>query len=148
MHWYYKTFSELGNDELYGILKLRQDVFIIEQTCIYPDLDGADQTATHLFAKDENGAEVIAYLRIFAPGEKYAETTIGRVLTRHTHRGGGLGRTLMLEGIRVAEREYPGYAIKISAQVHLGQFYGELGFVNSSEPYDEDGIMHVDMLRA
>lgn len=147
IHWHYKAFKELSVDELYAILELRQAVFVIEQQCIYPDIDNADQLATHLFAIDEQHQNLCAYLRIMAPGVKFAAASIGRVLTLETARGSGLGRQLMERAITIVEQEYPNHTIKISAQVYLEQFYQTLNFKTVSKPYDEDGIMHIDMQR-
>ena len=146
--WHYKRFDELKLDELYNILRLRQNVFVIEQDCIYPDIDEVDKHAFHLFAEHQKSGELCAYLRVLAPGLKFAEASIGRVLIHEAYRGTGLGRELMLKSLSEIERAYPNTAIKISAQVYLEHFYQELGFITTSKPYDEDGIMHIDMVRA
>ncbi len=145
--WHHKAFKALNVDELYAILKLRQNVFVIEQQCIYPDIDDIDQLATHLFAVDEQSQNICAYLRILAPGIKFAPASIGRVLTLEEARGSGLGRQAMERAIATIEHERPNCAIKISAQVYLEPFYQTLNFRTISEPYDEDGIMHIDMQR-
>lgn len=147
-HWHYKSFAQLTADELYAILKLRQDVFVLEQQCLYPDIDNADQQARHLFCFDASNKDLLAYARLFAPGVVYPQAAIGRILTHHSVRGMGLGRELMHEAFRVLHAEHPASDIKISAQEHLQAFYQELGFVTTSAPYDEDGILHVDMVRA
>lgn len=146
--WQYKSFDQLTVNQLYDILKLRQDVFVIEQQCIYPDLDDVDKAATHLFAYGEEGESICAYLRILAPGVKYDEVAMGRIVTSDLSRGTGLGKALIEEALEVVEREYVERAIKISAQVYLIQFYNDFGFKVISEPYDEDGIQHIDMLRS
>lgn len=145
-HWYHKQFSELLVDELHAILKLRQDVFIIEQQCIYPDIDEVDVLATHLFARAKVNGPICAYLRIIAPGIKFDEATIGRVLTHESERGTGLGRALMQQALKIMADQYPSQPIKISAQVYLEDFYKSLNFKTVSKPYDDDGIMHIDML--
>jgi ElaA protein len=124
-------------------------VFILEQTCLYPDMDGLDLEAHHLLGwRIENGKrELAAYLRILAPGAKYTEMSIGRVLTTPAARGTGAGRELLARGIEYAEQLHPGHRIKIGAQAYLEKFYQSVGFQTISEPYDEDGIMHIDMLR-
>ena len=146
--WQYKSFEQLSVNQLYDILKLRQDVFVIEQQCIYSDIDQVDKTATHLFAYSDEGDGVRAYLRILPPGVKYKQVAMGRVLTSESSRGTGLGKALMNEALQVVAREYPKQAIKISAQVYLIDFYREFDFTVISEPYDEDGIQHIDMLRS
>jgi len=146
--------ATLSAAEACAMLALRQAVFIIEQRCIYADIDAADRTAYHLLGwqKSQAGPEIstrvlAAYLRVLPPGTKSPECVIGRVVTAPHVRGTGLGRLLMHEGLQQASRLYPGLPIKISAQVHLQRFYKNFGFVAVSVPYDEDGIAHIDMLR-
>jgi ElaA protein len=141
LRWHDKAFAELTVDELYAILELRSRVFVVEQTCAYLDPDGADQSSRHLWA-DEGGV-IHAYLRIVPAGEKFAEISIGRVITAPEARGTGLGKELMRRGIAACGAA----PIRIGAQAHLEKFYGELGFARASEPYDEDGIPHIEMLR-
>ena len=138
-------FSELSGTALYAVLTARAEVFVVEQTCPYLDPDGHDENSVHLLGEDSG--ELAAYLRILPPGEKYSEASLGRVLTREKWRGTGLGRVLVAEGVRQCESLFPGAPIRIGAQAHLAKFYGEFGFVTVSEPYDEDGIPHVEMLR-
>ena len=147
--WQWSAFGELGVADLYQVLQQRQDVFILEQTCFYNDFDGLDQGAHHLLGWREidGKRELSAYLRVLAPGAKYTEMSIGRVLTSKAARGSGIGRELLAQGIAHAERQHPGQRIRIGAQRYLEQFYSGFGFVTFSEPYDEDGIIHVDMLR-
>ena len=149
IEWEWKHFDGLTGAELYEILARRQDVFILEQTCLYPDMDGLDQQAWHLLGwqTGDSGRRLAAYLRCLAPGAKYAEMSLGRVLTTGFARGGGIGRQLLDQGIGHAERQFPGQRIRIGAQRHLERFYASFGFRTVSEPYDEDGIMHIDMLR-
>ncbi|WP_229505809.1 GNAT family N-acetyltransferase [Massilia genomosp. 1] len=147
--WEWRHFDELSGADLYAVMASRQDVFILEQTCLYPDMDGYDQGAHHLLGwHTVDGARVLAaYLRCLAPGVKFAEMSLGRVLTTRSARGGGSGRALLAEGIARAERQHPGQRIRIGAQQHLAAFYASFGFATVGAPYDEDGIMHVDMLR-
>ncbi len=147
--WQWSTFANLAPADLYEVLQKRQEVFVLEQACLYPDMDGLDQGAHHLIGwRDVDGKrELAAYLRCLAPGAKYAEMSLGRVLTAPAARGSGIGRELLEQGIAHAERQHPGHRIRIGAQRYLEKFYGGFGFVTFSEPYDEDGIIHVDMLR-
>lgn len=147
--WQFSAFDDLSVADLYQVLQQRQDVFILEQTCFYNDFDGLDQGAHHLLGwrTIDGKRQLAAYLRVLAPGAKYREMSIGRVLTAKAARGTGIGRELLAEGIAQAERLHPGHDIRIGAQRYLEKFYTGFGFVTFSEPYDEDGIMHVDMLR-
>ncbi|HUF66843.1 MAG TPA: GNAT family N-acetyltransferase [Gemmatimonadaceae bacterium] len=144
--WQWRAFAELTPHELYSILQLRALVFVVEQTCAYNDLDGYDVASDHLFTQDADGG-VIAYLRLLPPGVKYAEPSLGRVVTHPDARRAGLGVELMREGLRRVAVDFPGTAVRIGAQRRLEQFYRSLGFVTVSAPYDEDGIEHVEMLR-
>jgi ElaA protein len=144
--WHWRAFDDLTPGELYEILRLRALVFVVEQNCPYNDLDGYDRASLHLFLPD--GERVLACLRVIPPGVKYDEPSIGRVVTHPDARRTGLGIELMREGIRRVRDAYPGTAIRIGAQRRLERFYAELGFVPVSEPYDEDGIEHVEMLRS
>jgi len=129
--------------ELYALMKLRVDVFVVEQDCAYPELDGRDEEALHL--RLLIGGETAAYARLFRPeGEP---PRIGRVIVAPGHRGKGLGEVLMREAIRACETHFPGAPIALSAQSHLERFYRSLGFSPTSEEYVEDGIAHIDMLR-
>jgi ElaA protein len=122
---------------------------VLEQQCLWNDFDGLDLGAHHLLGwRIEDGKrELAAYLRCLAPGAKYEEMSLGRVLTTMAARGSGAGRELLARGIEYAERQHPGHRIRIGAQQYLERFYQGFGFATISEPYDEDGIMHVDMLR-
>ena len=139
--WHDRSFDALSARELHDIMALRQAVFVVEQRCAYLDADGLDRVSRHVWA--ERDREVIAYLRLVPAGAKYTELSIGRVVTAAAVRGTGLGRELMQRGIAAAGAA----AIRISAQAHLERFYRELGFRRVSEPYDVDGIPHVEMLR-
>ena len=149
IEWQWNGFADLTVAQLYEMLALRQQVFVLEQTCLYPDIDGLDPGAHHLLGwRNVDGRrELAASLRCLAPGAKYDEMSLGRVVTSPAARGTGLGRELVAQGIRYAESLHPGHAIRIGAQAHLERFYGSFGFVTVSAPYDEDGIMHVDMVR-
>jgi ElaA protein len=146
--WQWSSFADLTAAQLYAMLALRQQVFVLEQTCLYPDIDGLDPAAHHLLGwRDVDGKPALAaHLRCLAPGAKYTEMSIGRVVTSPAARGTGLGRELVAQGIALAQRLHPGHAIRIGAQAHLEAFYASFGFVTVSEPYDEDGIQHIDML--
>ncbi len=145
MSWLWCRFAELGVDNLYDALALRARVFILEQGP-YLDPDGIDQQSWHLLGRDDAGT-LQAYLRVVDPGVKYAEPSIGRVITSAEARGTGLGRRLMIEGVARCSNVWPGQGIRISAQAHLERFYGELGFARVGEPYGEDNIAHLEMLR-
>ncbi len=142
--WQLARFDELTAAEIYAALQLRQRVFVVEQTCPYLDADGADPQALHLFGWSEN--RLVAYARIFPPSAKYAEASIGRVATHPRDRGTGAGKELMGEAIRRIE-DAGWEQIRIAAQMYLERFYEGFGFQRVSEPYLEDDIWHVDMLR-
>ncbi|MDB4958927.1 MAG: ElaA protein [Myxococcales bacterium] len=140
--WHERAFAELTAAELYSIVELRERVFVVEQDCVYLDADGADRLSRHLWAARERGS-ILAYLRIVEAGVKFPEISLGRVVIAPEARGTGLGRELMRRGI-TAVGNLP---IRIGAQAYLEKFYGELGFVRTSDVYDEDGIPHIEMLR-
>jgi ElaA protein len=147
--WQWKRFADLAPAELYAILAARAEVFIVEQACAFLDLDGLDEDAWHLcgWAESDGARSLAAYLRLIAPGRKYSEPSIGRVLTTAAFRRAGLGRAAMLEGLAHASTLYPGLPIRIGAQQRLERFYREMGFDTVSAPYQEDNIAHVEMLR-
>jgi ElaA protein len=148
--WRCVPYAALTLDELYAALQLRQRVFVVEQTCPYLDADGSDADAWHLFGwtRDAGGAPALgAYARLFRPGVKYDEASIGRVVSNPEARRTGLGRALMGEAIARLAELAPGAPIRIGAQRYLERFYGGLGFVVAGPPYDEDGIEHVEMVR-
>jgi ElaA protein len=149
LFWQWSRFSELSPEDLYAALQLREAVFIVEQQCPYNDADGRDPHAWHLlgWSGQKSGKDLVAYARIFEPGVRYTEASIGRVVSAPRVRGTGLGKALMAEALRRVENLAPGQAVKIAAQRRLEKFYLELGFRTISEPYEEDGITHVDMLR-
>ncbi len=148
-NWQWSTFAALSGADVYEIMAQRQRVFVLEQQCLYEDFDGLDIGAHHLLGwRDIDGQRVLAgYLRLLAPGVKYPEMSLGRVLTNKAARGLGVGRELLAEGIARAERQYPGQRIRIGAQQYLESFYGSFGFKTVTPVYVEDGIAHIDMLR-
>ena len=138
-----KHFNELTNDELYDILKARVDVFVVEQKCPYPEIDGKDKNAYHIFLRDERG--ISAYLRVLDRGVSFSEPALGRILT--TRRGEGLGALIVREGIRFAEEKPGAEKLRIEAQIYARGFYEKLGFRQCSEPFMDDGIEHIEMIR-
>lgn len=149
IEWQWSQFHELDTTALYALLQRRQQVFIFEQHCLYNDIDGLDTQAWHLLGWRDtaDGRELVAYLRYFEPGIKYKEGAFGRVLNAASVRGTGIGRALMTEALRRAELLHPGQPFRIQAQQYLEAFYGDFGFCRTGEPYLEDDIAHVDMLR-
>ena len=150
MEWMCKSFDALGSTLLYRILAARNAVFVVEQQCPYQDIDGRDPHSLHLVAHASDATDppqIAAYLRLLPPGLAYEEASIGRVLMASSHRGTGLGRELLARAIAIADVQWPSAALRIGAQAHLEAFYGAFGFVKASEPYDEDGILHIEMLR-
>ena len=147
MRWENLAFAELSRERLYELLKLRVDVFVVEQACAYPELDGKDTLAEtrHLLGLDEQG-EIAAYARILAPGVSYPQASIGRVIVAPSARGAGVAKPLMLEAIAIASQAWPAQGIQIGAQEYLKGFYQGVGFRPVSEVYLEDGIPHLDML--
>lgn len=143
--WKIKSFENLSNKELYEILKLRQEVFIVEQTCYYLDADGYDEKAVHLWAEKEE--QIVAYCRIFPQGIKYPETSIGRVLTHPEFRNLQLGKTLMKFALETIETRFDTKNCRISAQDYLLKFYSDFGFVDTGKKYLEDDIPHTEMVR-
>lgn len=146
LDWRACRFDDLTLRELQFILAARQRVFAVEQDCVYLDVDGCDERAHHLAAWSPASKEPLAYARLLEPGVKYAEPSIGRVITVGAGRGRGLGRDLMRRAIALAQALWPGQGIRISAQSRLEAFYAELGFVVMGPRYLEDGIDHTEML--
>lgn len=146
IQWHVKKFGELSVEELYQVLRLRSEVFVVEQDCPYLDLDNADQQALHLLGLTTEG--LAAYTRLFAPGVKSDMASIGRVVTAASARGTGLGRRLMERSIAEVEAQWGGVPIRISAQQYLQKFYESLGFVQKSDMYLEDNIPHIEMVKA
>lgn len=141
-----KSFDELTNHEMYNMLRLRSDVFVVEQNCPYLDLDNKDQKSFHLLYFVDN--ELAGVTRLLPSGLSYNEISIGRVVIAKTHRGLGLGVKLMEASISGCEEKFGKGPIRISAQYHLSKFYQSLGFIEHGEVYDEDGIPHIGMLRS
>lgn len=140
-----KTFDELTTSELYQLLRLRSEVFVVEQDCVYQDVDNKDQKALHVLGK-KNG-ELAAYTRIFKPGDYFENTSIGRVVVAQDQRKYGLGKQIMQASLAVIEEKFPKQPIEISAQSYILKFYTELGFQAFGEEYLEDGIPHKRMLK-
>jgi ElaA protein len=145
--WRCVPFDSLSARELQGIYIARQRVFAIEQACAFLDADGFDELAHHLTAWSPNEHEPFAYARLLQPGAKYAEASIGRVLTALRVRGRGVGRELMVRALALVGAIWPGAGVRISAQTQLEPFYASLGFAAIGPPYLEDGIDHTEMLR-
>lgn len=143
VEWSIVSWEELSKSDLYNILSLRSQVFVVEQTCIYQDIDQKDQKAYHVLGKKDN--LVVAYTRIFAKGDYFKETSFGRAVTSPKVRGKGLGHTLLKKTIQFMEQMFPNQTIKISAQAHLQHFYKNHGFLPEGESYLEDGIPHIAM---
>ncbi len=140
-----KTFQELTLDELYSLLQLRSEVFVVEQNCVYQDIDGKDKKALHVLGfKDK---ELVAYTRIFKPGDYFKEASIGRVVVKNNERGIGLAYSIMKSSIEAIQEHYKETMIKVSAQTYLKEFYNNLGFKQVGEEYLEDGIPHIGMIR-
>lgn len=144
MNWHIKKFDELSLNELYGILQLRSEVFVVEQDCVYQDLDDKDQVSCHLFLED-NG-EIIAVSRIIPEGISYEEMSIGRVVVKKSHRGKGLSKAMMEKAIDYIINDLDKSKIRLSGQAYLEKFYTDLGFEKVSDCYLEDGIDHFEFL--
>jgi len=143
--WKLKTFDELNVHELYELLKIRSEVFVVEQQCVFLDMDDKDQQCYHLLGY-VNG-KIGAYTRLVPPGVAYEFASIGRVVTSPLVRGSGMGKLLMEKSIEEVERIFGRVTIRIGAQVYLKEFYNSFGFEQSSNIYDEDGIDHIQMDR-
>ena len=156
--WRFARFDELSPREVHDIFRARVAVFVVEQTCAFQDVDGADPLCWHLVGRAAGTGhssmpdvpcppDIVAYCRLMPPGVKYREPSIGRVVTLPPARGIGAGRILMREALARAQVLWPDQPLRIGAQMYLKDFYGEFGFAQSSEPYDEDGILHIEMIR-
>jgi ElaA protein len=145
MEWHCREFADLALTQLYGLLRLRLAVFVIEQRCFYQDIDGLDKQALHIFASD--GDEVVAAARVFAPGVREPAVVIGRVVTATAARQGGLGKELMARTLAAVEARWPGAPIRLYAQKYVERFYAGFGFVRDGEDYLEDDIVHLPMAR-
>jgi ElaA protein len=140
-NWY--QFSDLTVEQLYSILALRANIFVVEQHCPYLDPDGKDIFAWHLLGIEDN--TLVAYIRLFQPTETKNHVVFGRVVTAESVRGKGYGKKLIQELLAYCHTHFPGTNIKCSAQYYLKKFYAEFGFQVCGEVYDEDGIPHIDM---
>ena len=147
LRWQRCRFDALTVVELQHIYAARQQVFVIEQQCLYLDVDGHDEAAYHLAAWSDAHRMPLAYARLLDPGVKYPEPSMGRVLTTAPARGLGLGRELVRQVISASSDAWPDHGMRISAQARLERFYLEFGFEPVGTPYDEDGIPHLEMLR-
>jgi ElaA protein len=144
--WLLKKFDELTPHELYSILQLRNEVFVVEQNCVFQDADNKDQASYHLMGW--NDETLIAYSRIIPAGVAYDRPSIGRIVTSPVARGNGIGRILMLESIGAINKLFGNSSIKLGAQLYLKSFYESFGFIQSSDVYPEDGIEHIEMTRS
>lgn len=145
--WTVKSFEELSNKELYAILKLRAEVFVVEQNCAYQDLDGKDGGSYHLMGVNEEN-KLIAYSRLLSPKVSYKEISIGRVVTSPAFRKKGVGKQLMEKSIEEIHKLYGKHPIRIGAQRYLKNFYENFNFVQTSDEYLEDSIPHIEMLKS
>jgi ElaA protein len=151
LQWQFLHFEEMSAQQLYALLQLRSEVFVVEQRCIYQDMDGGDLHAMHLLGS--MAGKIVACARCFQKGQAFEqgaqpiETSIGRVVTHSSLRGQGAGHLLMREAIARTQALWGRVSIRISAQAHLQNFYAQHGFVAVGELYDEDGIPHQSMLR-
>lgn len=151
--WKLATLDALTAPELYQMLQLRTEVFVIEQNCIFQDMDGADDQAVHLLGtlagpsgQNGNAGTLVAYARLFPAGVKFAEASIGRVVTRACARGTGLGHVLIQQAIAAVHAQWGVQPIRIGAQARLKGYYSQHGFVDVGVPYVEDGIDHLEMV--
>ncbi len=145
--WRWLDFNRFSVADLYEVLRLRQEVFVREQNCVYVDVDGKDPHCRHGIGTDGISPELLAYVRILPAGLAYDTPSIGRVVVAPAGRDRGLGRDLMTEALAESARLFPNQAITIGAQHHLESFYNDFGFTAIGDPYMDDGIMHVDMRR-
>lgn len=145
MEWHISSFKELDTADLYQILSLRINVFMLEQNCLYHECDHKDQSATHLFLKHDD--RILAYARLLPPGISFlSSAAIGRVVVDSEYRSSGLGRDLVSRALTQTLQSHPETPIRISAQQHLEEFYTSLDFRTESPAYLEDGIPHVRMV--
>lgn len=144
LRWHSARFAQLAPDVLYAALQLRSAVFVVEQQCLFPDMDGNDRQAMHLMGWRDK--ELLAYARCFAPGVQFAEASIGRIATRLDARGGGLGHQLVIRSLELVRTTWGPQPIRIGAQARLKHFYHQHAFVDTGINYVEDGIDHVQMV--
>ncbi|WP_350286723.1 GNAT family N-acetyltransferase [uncultured Croceitalea sp.] len=140
-----KTFDELNTKELYQLLQLRSEVFVVEQECVYQDIDGKDQKAFHVLGTVND--EIVAYTRVFNPGDYFEKTSIGRVVVSSEMRKYGYGKKIMQATLTFVEKTLKRSIIELSAQTYLMKFYVGLGFETFGEEYLEDGIPHIRMIK-
>lgn len=145
LQWKLLAFDELSVRDLYNVLQLRSEVFVVEQHCVFQDMDGADNRALHLLGT--HAGALVAYARCFPAGVSFAEASIGRVVTRSSARGQGLGHLLIQQALQSVCAQWGVQPIRIGAQAHLKAYYARHGFVDVGLPYVEDGIDHIEMLR-
>lgn len=143
--WRFVAFDALTAPELYAVLQLRSEVFVVEQSCVFQDMDGADAQAMHLLGTLEE--TVVAYARCFAAGVKFAEASLGRITTRDSVRGSGAGHALVEKAMSCLFQQWGPQALRIGAQARLEAFYRQHGFEKAGPQYHEDGIPHIEMLR-
>lgn len=146
MEIFIKGFEEVTLDELHDLLRLRSQIFVVEQNCVYQDIDGKDRQALHVFGKKDE--KIVAYTRCFQPGVHFEEASIGRVAVLESHRKFGYGHDIMKHSIEAIKEHFHEPAIRLSAQTYLVKFYELHGFTRTGEEYLEDGIPHIAMLRA
>jgi ElaA protein len=143
--WLFKKFDDLNPHELYGVLQLRNEVFVVEQNCVFQDADNKDQPSFHLLGYNDH--QLAAYARIVPPGISYDEPSIGRIVTSPAYRNSGCGKALVEKAIECTLQLFPHQPIRIGAQLYLKKFYSEFGFITEGDVYLEDGIEHIIMLR-
>ena len=143
----WRCFTDLSHSDLYDLLRLRQDVFLVEQQCLFPDMDGRDHAAIHLLVKGKDGL-LLGCCRVLPPESEVDCVAIGRFVVRENVRGQGLGHEMMREAVKECASRFSGNAMLVRAQSHLAGFYGHHGFRVSGKEYMEDGIPHIDLVRA
>jgi len=147
LEWQTNSFCQLNNDLLYEIIKLRIDVFVVEQNCPYPELDNKDKHPDTLHLTATSNSDLIAYARILPLGLSFNEVSMGRFIVKEQHRRQGIGSELLSKCLAEKFKLWPNYKIKISAQEHLKPYYAHFGFRVISDSYLEDGIPHIEMLK-
>ena len=145
LDWATQTYDSLNSGELQEIFRVREEVFIVEQQCVYQDVDSLDEKCSHITARDNSG-KLMAYARILPPGLKDQNASFGRVLVIKEQRNKGIGKKLVQLCIDECQRKYPDAEFRISAQAHLVDFYRDFGFEAVGTPYDDAGISHIDMI--
>lgn len=140
-----RNFDDFSLNELYEVLRLRSEVFVVEQNCVYQDMDGKDEKALHVLGMEKG--EIVAYTRCFKPGDYFEKASIGRVIVKENFRKYGYGHQIMKASIKEIENRYQTYTIRLSAQQYLTEFYETHGFQQTGKGYLEDGIPHIAMIR-